>query len=358
MAHTRRARRLLNRDRAARALLGLVGRQPAPTPDQVGPRVAAPDEADLRAAFRLLLGREPDEEGRQWWLPRLAQLSMEEMVTGVMDSREFRSGAVCQHLLATAPGAGTGAGTIQVDAVGLKFWIDPTDRFIGSEVARGAYEPHLTPAILAELTPGATFVDVGANIGWYSVLAARAVGAQGRVLAFEPDPENIDLLLRSVTSNGFANVTALPVALSDRTGTAVLQRYGGSNAALFADDGAKGVGDHRVSCLPLDVFGDLLTRLDVMKVDVEGAELLVLRGADTVFSRYGRPVIFLEFTPSALERFPASSADHLGAWVTEYRYDMAVVRSSGEAVAAADIGAVSDLLGDEQHLDVKLTPRS
>src|SRR5262245_2134996 len=83
-------------------------------------------------------------------------------------------------------------------------------------LAGRGYEPEETAFIEAALAPGMTFLDLGANVGYFTCLAARKVGPAGRVWAFEPDPRNFRLLVRSVKANGLSNVTAVRAAASDR----------------------------------------------------------------------------------------------------------------------------------------------
>ena len=91
------------------------------------------------------------------------------------------------------------------------------------QMAMGTYEPAKHAMIRRHLRPGMTFIDVGANMGDFTLQAARLVGSTGRVISIEPEPENHSVLQRSIELNGYANTRALPIALSDRDGTASLQ---------------------------------------------------------------------------------------------------------------------------------------
>ena len=98
-------------------------------------------------------------------------------------------------------------------------YVDMTDELVGACIARGGYEPHVTRAIAAALRPGDTFVDLGSNIGYYSLLAAAVVGPSGSVIGFEARPDNVHLARLSVRENGFRNVTLHNLAVSDRNST-------------------------------------------------------------------------------------------------------------------------------------------
>ena len=105
--------------------------------------------------------------------------------------------------------------------------MDPADYAVGHTVARtGSYEPEVSATLREVLPPGATFVDIGANIGWFSLLAASLVGPTGRVIAIEPNPRNVALLRQSAKDNGFDNIDVVTVALGERRGAAALETDG------------------------------------------------------------------------------------------------------------------------------------
>lgn len=126
--------------------------------------------------------------------------------------------------------------------------------------------------------PGMRVVDVGAHIGLYSLLAAKIVGSNGSVIAVEPEPGNFDLLSLNVRTNGLTNVRPLDVALADRVGTAALC-FGEHTGAYSLVGGGASV---TVPVTTLDVVAEehLSGRIDLLKIDVEGAEMAVLRGGE------------------------------------------------------------------------------
>lgn len=152
-------------------------------------------------------------------------------------------------------------------------------------------EGRVETAILSELEGGATFYDVGANIGWYSLLAARAVGPAGRVLAFEPSFANAALTQANAAVNRLANVTVMCAALTDTDGWLTFLDKGNLQGRLDKDDfDAQGEfraqRNQRVLArvpVPVARLDSWLEQTgepppDVVKIDVEGAELGVLRG--------------------------------------------------------------------------------
>ncbi len=176
-------------------------------------------------------------------------------------------------------------------ATGLRFLVTPRDVVGRTIMRRQSYEPALTAWLVETLGQGpeGLFVDVGANLGWFTLQAARLSQVQ-RVLAIEPDAGNHRLLQANVESNGLgARVDSVACAAGAGSGLARLHRYKGSNLgrhSLLADHGQGG------TWVPVDSLDALLKKLDLsqrpiaaIKIDVEGYEPLVLRGAAGALSK-------------------------------------------------------------------------
>ena len=153
----------------------------------------------------------------------------------------------------------------------------------------GTYESEKQHSIREHLETGMVACDIGANAGFYSLLMARAVGNEGTVYAFEPQPANLLLLERHLKLNKLGNVVASGEAISDFVGEARFATDRGSYQGCLEDEG-----QIRVSVVTLDhLFASgRLQPCDLIKIDVEGAELSVLLGAKLFLKRF-RPVIFL-----------------------------------------------------------------
>jgi FkbM family methyltransferase len=186
---------------------------------------------------------------------------------------------------------------------GHTMYLDLDDRGVGLPLyLNGAYEPGETALFQRIVQPGMVVFDVGAHGGYYTLIAARAVGAAGQVVAFEPDPANRALLLRNVAANGYRNVTVVPAAVSDRRGAARL--YAGWGNA--GDHRVYDTGDGRrwtdVASVTLDGFLDEggVTRVDVIKMDIQGAEGAALRGMSALMRRHRQLKLLIEFWPLGL----------------------------------------------------------
>ena len=193
---------------------------------------------------------------------------------------------------------------------GVELYCDTADAAVTPGLRSGVYEPHLTRVFERYCRPGMTVVDVGANLGYYSLLASRLVGSSGRVVALEPNSENCRLLLSSLRLNGSTNVELLPVAADVATGWAYYSTHVGSNGGLI-DNGE--LLAHPGVVVPTFRLDDLVSeRVDFLKMDVEGAEGRVVRGATRLIER-DRPVVTTELKDEMLTRVSEMSVrEYLG----------------------------------------------
>jgi FkbM family methyltransferase len=146
---------------------------------------------------------------------------------------------------------------------------------------RGDHEPSIQNLMTSVLRQGDVFFDVGAHIGFFSLIAGRVVGSTGSVVAIEPDPGNFVRLTANIARNGMNWVKPIHAVALDRHGKAPFMRSApassGMEGRVVSEGSATAVGDLRVDCLMLD--DHFSHRRGAVKVDVEGAELLVLKGA-------------------------------------------------------------------------------
>jgi FkbM family methyltransferase len=192
----------------------------------------------------------------------------------------------------------------------------------GNETCRsvfitGRYEPNEFSVLARILKPGMVFVDVGANLGLYSLFASRLVGAEGTVLALEPSSREFDQLSANLRLNALSNVRALQAAVSDRDGetdllVAVAQHSGHNTTGRFAYENTELDHRERVATITLDrlVTSEKLSRLDVIKMDIEGGELAAICGAKESLARL-HPMLLIEVADRSLRHQGASSAQLL-----------------------------------------------
>ena len=153
----------------------------------------------------------------------------------------------------------------------------------GSRFLKGTYEPLQSQSFQQLLQPGEIVFDVGAHVGYYTVLSSVLVGPSGRVISFEPVAANLAYLRRHVLINECDNVSILPICVGDRAGTAQFNDSEGTGVGHLDDDGSL-----EVQVRPLDelIGSGELPVPQFIKIDVEGAEMQVLRGAEQLLSQH------------------------------------------------------------------------
>jgi len=193
---------------------------------------------------------------------------------------------------------------------GGEVWVDPTDYLQALVCYTGLFEPHCHRVLARLLRPGHVAVDIGANIGIFSVFMGRAVGPSGRVVAVEAVPPHVDVLTRNLRRNRLEQVTVVATAVGANEGELVLSRPKGGNRGAFTAGGVDSVESYSVTVRRLDdVLAECdLPQVDVLKMDIEGSECAALRGAERLLAEQ-RPTLLMELNATALERCGASCAE-------------------------------------------------
>ena len=293
--------------------------------------------------YRALLGREPESEDMiRGWLG--TGWSFKTFRSELITSAEFR-----------AKNPAAFSYTVQRSVVikelddGPRLFVDLSDVCIGLSILQGSYEREEVAFVREQVHGGDVAVDVGANIGFFTVLLAAFVGPAGRVFAYEPLPQNTALLERSIAENRFEDRVRLRKAvLSDRVGSAEivwlpLERGSlNSGGSYIRSEGAPVPPGHDVLPVPMLTLDaeEIPGPVRFLKIDVEGAEPLVLRGARETLLR-DRPVILAEVNPVQLAKVSNETPDGLLGILKALGYDGMLFRNGKPA------GRVSSLPGDE-----------
>ena len=269
-------------------------------------------------AYRLLLDRDPENEDVIG--PKLAgSQTTTELRHHLMTSAEFRD--------KNPDFAHTNDPTVVIKEIapGVRLFIDLSDHVIGLNILRGRYEADEIRLVRDLLTPGDVAIDVGGHIGFFTMQMAAAVGPAGRVYSFEPLDSNADLLERSITENSFNDrVRFQRAAVGATPGTATLtfpvETLNSGGAYLLREGSAPLAGNQKkeVPVVALDGL-DLRRPVRFIKMDVEGAEPQVLRGAVRILKE-DRPVILSELHPTQLERASGITPAQFLAQIAAFGY--------------------------------------
>ncbi len=199
----------------------------------------------------------------------------------------------------------------------LKMQLDPADLVTSFILRSGTWEPGTLKLLEGNMPVGGTLIDVGAHVGWYSLNAVHVLGKSGHVIAVEPNPATLSKLEANISANGMGDViTVAPVACSDAEGTlqffAAPRANTGESSLSRSNASQEGAAAQpiQVRARPLDdiVAEARLSRVDVIKIDVEGAELLVLRGASKTLDRF-HPVVVVELVDHQLQSMGTSEKE-------------------------------------------------
>lgn len=279
---------------------------------------------DVAAAYRLVLGREPDREGFDHYVALIehGSLTKQQMLAAFLNSAEF---------MAKECG-------LKVDLGGVFVVVNPSEPEFGRPIAVDAtWEPHIVATITKRLSRGQVFVDVGANVGVMSFKAAQIVGSQGKVIAFEPNEENARFFLRGVVENSFQEFVRLHrLALSDKP--RLFSLHGGSNTHLIGAEGAARLvqairGDELLAAEPAIHF---------IKLDIEGHEPFAIRGLTETINRH-KPTILSEFNPRCLNDHIGIPPDEFAGQVFELAREVMVIEHDGNTNTVFEPRALMDL---------------
>ncbi|MFO7662073.1 MAG: FkbM family methyltransferase [Chloroflexota bacterium] len=284
------------------------------------------DAADLFFSYRLLLDRKPDESGWRNYLKILAPgRSRNTLVNFFLNSAEFKMRM------------GHSSRYICVETEHCSIWVDAEDRFIArSIIATKNYEPGVTAVLQRELASDDIFVDIGANMGWFTLMAAPIVK---KVIAVEPNPNNIQLLYRSLTSNHFNNVEVLPYAVSDESKLLKLN-FINSNGSV-ADLAISNDSGVIVQGQPLDKLLQNVDRINVIKMDIEGHEPLAILGMTNTLQRF-RPVLVFEFHPLAIRSNTGTDPAAFLESLANMQYQFYVIQDNGIDKGPLSVAGILD----------------
>ncbi len=191
---------------------------------------------------------------------------------------------------------------------GLKLRIYPGNEVFRALFVRGIYEPNVVTVINSLLPKNGVLIDIGSNMGYCSLLASDIVGEEGKVFAIEPSERDFLRLLDNININKLRQINSYRLAILDYTGEANISIASEERSALntigaeFSYKGIEKIRTEKVPCTTVDAFvkEEALDKIDVIKMDVEGSELKVLKGAHDSIEKY-RPALILGLNENALK---------------------------------------------------------
>jgi FkbM family methyltransferase len=268
------------------------------------------------SAYRILLGREPDPEGAAFWIKKLQDgtLNRNQFLYKIIQSEEFQNNKPswldlghwekCQELRAE----------IMLDLPIGKFCGPATDSSVFASIIQssGIYEPHVAKEIIGRLKPGNMFIDIGANLGYFTLMASNLVGDSGKVISFEPETEAYNYCKKNMELNQLQNVSLYKYGLWSEKKTLSISASPILGGNHIITEGSP------IECIPLD---QLNLAPDLIKMDIEGAEPFALKGMIETL-RQSRPVLLLELNRSCLRTFFKKDSEDIWDPLTELGYEV------------------------------------
>lgn len=280
------------------------------------------------------------------------------MVTGLMFSRLklyiWLRGFLSGKALGRIPGVRTfdtlmyrklvrPKGTVLTNVQGNRMYVNTQEwDTVLPLLIHGLLDKYETELFKKMITEGMVVVDIGANIGYYTLIAAKLVGESGIVYAFEPEPNNYELLCKNIEVNGYTNVVPVRKAVSNKQGKAKLwvRKSGSSDPSdpsLSKDNLLEGASFVEVETISLDEFfaNTKNSKVDVMQIDAQGAEGLIVNGTEKILQSNSLKIL-MEFMPKGLRNLGTDPLEMLSK-LQEYGFKIKRIRDEKQVLEPIEI---------------------
>jgi FkbM family methyltransferase len=221
-----------------------------------------------------------------------------------------------------------------MDSLGLSFW--------------GSYERGTTGLVTEQVRRGDIVLDVGAHIGYFSLVFARLVGTDGKVFAFEPNPENYALLEKNIATNGYRNIVPVRRAVLDTTGKVKLHlnpANSGSHSVFASGENSAAIDVESVRLD--DYFRDYQGHIDFVKIDVEGAESAVVKGMALLLDKNAKIRLLIEFLPRHMRT--DADAEHLLQLLSNHGFRFYRINERNKSVQPTTIAELLETVPPEDE---------
>lgn len=240
----------------------------------------------------------------------------------------------------------------------FKLFCRSSDLDVGRQIIHTqSFEPYVASTLKDILKSGDVFVDLGANIGYFSLMASTLVGPIGKIISFEPNVRNVGLFYASIIENNIKNIVVMPVAASDTAQIHKLQSFG-SNGFLGAPTPSQS-GVQYIQSVVLDEILFSVPRIDAIKMDIEGFEPFALRGMLKLIEKH-KPIIVTEFSPWHIKHRCGRPPQEYLDTLTAIGYRLAIIESSGRETPMKNPAEIiefwSSLQDDKMQLDLIARP--
>jgi len=218
-----------------------------------------------------------------------------------------------------------------------KFYLYPHDTVsIDNYTNSDSYDAGTTTLLKKLLKKRMNVINIGANIGYFALLAARQVGPEGKVFAFEPFENTVKLLKKNIEANQYRNIEAIAMAVSNKTGMANLSTGGSSLHNLISFKEIKEMKEVTVLVTTIDDFLEKKqTRIDFIIIDAEGSEQFILEGMKKTLEKNDSLEIIVEFNPFTLELAGTNAESFLNT-IESYKFSTFIIDENNNEIKLID----------------------
>lgn len=264
-----------------------------------------------------------------------------------------------------------------IEIQGSKMFIDineesyPMCKTFEAYASNRIHEKTTTELFKKVVKKGNSVVDLGANIGYFTLLAAKIVGPEGKVFSFEPEPKNYSYLIKNIELNNYNNVQSFQKAVSDKKGRTKLYicEYDTGHHTINKYDGIESYSGGRdtkeksidIETVTLDeIFSSRENAIDVIKMDVEGAEALVLAGMGNILTNNKKLKMFVEFFPLLIEKIGNSPREFIRRLLEDYKFSIFIIpgdynAQTGQMIRINSVQEIMNLCkGEKDHINLFL----
>jgi FkbM family methyltransferase len=225
-----------------------------------------------------------------------------------------------------------------------KIFLDPKDSLQLS--LNGIYGKLETEIVKNEIKPNDVVIDCGAHIGYFTLLFAMLVGPTGKVFSFEPEPKNFELLKKNVEINNYNNVTTECKVVSDQNKKCTLYTFETSSGAnrIYKPNNDLNPKPIEVDSISLDEYfknSEFLKKIKFIKIDVEGAEILILKSMKSIFKENDDIKLLLEFNPKFLSEIGSTLSDFFDILYSE-NFSIFLIDNKNNKLIPLDFGTELD----------------
>jgi len=243
-----------------------------------------------------------------------------------------------------------------LDVQGNKIYVYGRDMGVASFlISKGVHEKYETKLFKDSIKPGMVVVDIGANIGYYTLIAAKLVGSRGKVYAFEPEPNNYRLLIKNIEVNGYKNVIPIQKAVSNKHGeTKLFTSKTVLSSLSFSEDNVPEKKEFvMVETITLEEFFKD-SKVDFIKMDTEGAEGLIIEGAEKVLMRNNNLKIAMEFWPYGLKNLGTDDPLKLLHKFQDYGFKIKLISETDQCLKNIEIMKIIEMCGTKEGVNLLL----